>query len=69
MRSLSVTTISRTSGLAALASSSGMRSRSAGVIHRPRGRRKMWLNSWQARPTVGVYTIGSSSSRWSTSTR
>ncbi len=26
---------------------------SSGVIHRPRGRRRMWLNSWQARPTVG----------------
>ncbi len=27
---------------------------SPGVIHRPRGRRRMWLYSWQARPTVGV---------------
>ena len=31
-----------------------MRSMSSGVNHRPRGRRKMWLKSWQARPTVGV---------------
>jgi hypothetical protein len=69
MRSLSVTTMSRTSSCGALASTSRMRPRWPGVIHSPRARRKMWLNSWQARPTVGVYTIGSSSSRWSTSTR
>ena len=25
-----------------------------GVIHVPRVRRMMWLNSWHARPTVGV---------------
>ena len=28
--------------------------RSAGVIQTPRVRRMMWLNSWHARPTVGV---------------
>ena len=46
-----------------------MRSTSAGVIQVPRVRRMMWLNSWQARPTVGVYTIGRNSSRWSASRR
>ena len=42
---------------------------SAGVIQRPRGRRMMWLNDWHARPTVGVYTIGMNSSRFSMITR
>ena len=46
-----------------------MRPRSSGVIHSPRARRKMWLNSWHARPTVGVYTMGRNSSMWSASTR
>ena len=32
----------------------GIRSTSAGVIQTPRVRRMMWLNSWHARPTVGV---------------
>ena len=54
IRSLSVTTMSRTSSNGPWRSSSGIRSRSAGVIHVPRVRRMMWLNSWQARPTVGV---------------
>ena len=31
-----------------------MRSTSAGVIHVPLVLRMMWLNSWHARPTVGV---------------
>ena len=56
---MSVATIRRTSSAAdgravepgrALRSRSGMRSMSAGVIHRPRGRRMMWLKVWQARP-------------------
>ena len=54
IRSLSVTTMSRTSSNGPWRRSSGMRSRSAGVIHVPRVRRMMWLNSWHARPTVGV---------------
>ena len=54
MRSLSVTTMSRTSVCEAFRRTSGMRSMSAGVIQTPRGRRKMWLYFWQARPTVGV---------------
>ena len=29
-----------------------------GVIQRPRARRKILLYIWQARPTVGVYTMG-----------
>ncbi len=54
MRSLSVATMSRTSVWEALRRTSGIRWRSAGVIHTPRGRRKMWLYFWQAWPTVGV---------------
>ena len=54
MRSLSVTTMSRTSGKGQLLRSCGMRSMSAGVIQMPRVRRMMWLNCWQACPTVGV---------------
>ena len=54
MRSLSVTTMSRTSRYGLFRSISGMRSWSSGVIHRPRVLRRMWLYSWQARPTVGV---------------
>jgi hypothetical protein len=54
MRSLSVTTMSRTSSKGAARRTSGIRSRSAGVSQMPRVRRTMWLNSWQARPTVGV---------------
>ncbi len=54
IRSLSVTTTSRTSSNGPWRRRSGMRSTSAGVIHVPRVRRMMWLNSWVARPTVGV---------------
>ncbi len=54
IRSLSVTTISRTSSYGPWRSTCGIRSRSSGVIQTPRVRRMMWLNSWQARPTVGV---------------
>jgi hypothetical protein len=54
IRSLSVTTISRTSSYGPWRSTSGIRSRSAGVIHVPRVRRRMWLNCCVARPTVGV---------------
>ena len=54
MRSLSVTTISRTSSNGPWRRSSGIRSTSAGVIQVPRVRRMMWLYSWHARPTVGV---------------
>ncbi len=54
MRSLSVTTMSRMSSKAAFRSTCAMWPRCSGVIQMPRARRKMWLNSWQARPTVGV---------------
>ena len=54
MRSPSVTTISDTCGGRRWRSMSGMNPTSSGVIHRPRGRRRMWLNRWQASPTVGV---------------
>ena len=54
IRSLSVTTMSRTSSYGPWRRSCGMRSRSSGVIQVPRVRRMMWLNSWHARPTVGV---------------
>ena len=54
IRSLSVTTMSRTSSNGPWRRRVGIRSRSAGVIHVPRVRRMMWLNSWHARPTVGV---------------
>ena len=50
MRSLSVTTMSRTSVYGPLRRISGIRSRSCGVIQAPRVRRRMWLNSWQAQP-------------------
>src|SRR5579859_2527185 len=63
MRSLSVATISRVPGWPALRSNSGIRCRSPGVIHSPRGRRTTWLNFRHASPTVGVYTTGASSSR------
>jgi hypothetical protein len=54
MRSLSVTTMSRMSSKGALPSTSSMRPRWPGVIQMPRARRKMWLYSWHALPTVGV---------------
>ena len=53
MRSLSVTTIRRMSSPADRRMTS-IRPTSSGVIQTPRGRRMMWLNCWQARPTVGV---------------
>jgi hypothetical protein len=53
MRSLSVTTIRRMASPAAKRMWS-IRPTSSGVIQTPRGRRKMWLKFWQARPTVGV---------------
>jgi len=40
----------------------GMRCTSSGVIQTPPAVRYWWLNSWHARPTDGVYTIGRSSS-------
>ena len=54
MRSLSVTTMSRTSLNGPWRSTCGIRSTSSGVIQVPRVRRMMWLYSWHARPTVGV---------------
>ena len=69
MRSLSVTTISRMSRYGKLRSRSGIRSMSSGVSQIPRTSRTMWLKRWHASPTVGVYTIGISSARCSTSTR
>ncbi len=69
MRSLSVTTISRTSSRPQLRSTSGIESSSSGVSQTPRGWRKMWLNIWQALPTTGVYTIGRNSIAFSTSSR
>ena len=54
MRSLSVTTTSRTSANGPWRSRSGTRSMSDGVIQVPRVRRMMWLNYWHASPTVGV---------------
>ena len=54
MLSLSVATIRRTSSKGDTASTSAMRPRCWGVIQRPRALRKIRLNSWQARPTVGV---------------
>ena len=54
IRSLSVTTMSRTSLKGPWRSTRGMRSTSSGVIQVPRVRRMMWLYSWHARPTVGV---------------
>ena len=53
MRSLSVTTMSRTSVYGPLRRISGIRSRSCGVIQAPRVRRRTWLNSWQAQPDRG----------------
>ena len=54
MRSLSVTTISRTSSYGLWVSTSLMWPLCSGVIHSPRARRKMRLYCWQASPTVGV---------------
>ena len=54
MRSPSVTTISDTCVRPECRSISGMNAMSSGVIHSPRGRRRMWLNRSQASPTVGV---------------
>ena len=54
MRSLSVTTTRRTPGGAAARRTEATWPRCSGVIHTPRPRRKMWLNSAQASPTVGV---------------
>ncbi len=63
MLSLSVATMRRTSSKGAFPSTSWMRPRCCGVIHSPRARRKIRLYIWQARPTVGVYTMGRNSSR------
>ncbi len=55
MDSLSVATMSFTGRPSvALRSTSATRPRWSGVIHTPRARRKTWLNSRVARPTVGV---------------
>ena len=39
------------------AGSPWMWSTSSGVIHTPRGCRKIWLYRWHPSPTVGVYTV------------
>ena len=55
MRSLSVTTIRRMSSNGRVAQHLVDAGRGGpGVIQSPRARRKMWLYSWQAWPTVGV---------------
>ena len=54
MRSPSVTTIIATSRCGQLRSTCATLPRSSAVMKMPRGRRKMWPNSWQASPTVGV---------------
>ena len=69
IRSLSVATMRRTSSKGALRRTSSIRPRWPGVIQSPRPLRKIRLYSWQAWPTVGVYTMGRNSSRLSRRSR
>jgi hypothetical protein len=69
MREPSVTTMTSTSSCGQLCVIAAMCPTSSDEKYMPRARRKTEPNLRHARPTVGVYTMGASSSRWSSRMR